>query len=319
MANNLDTRIQEALRVLFDLGMPRAQLNERSALCLLAILDLVPDRRWGEATNPLIGITPIMEWARKYYGKEYAPNTRETFRRQSMHQFMEAGIAIYNPDQPNRPVNSPNAVYQIEPTLLQVLRSHGSEVYETNLANFRAIQGTLTAKHAMHRTMEMIPIRVAKGKEVTLSPGEHSKLICAIWEDFGSRFVPGGQLVYAGDTGEKWGYFDRSLLTSIGVAVDNHGKMPDVAIYCSKRNWLILAEAVTSHGPVDAKRHQELKNLFQKCSAGLVFVSAFPNRRTFNKYLEGISWETEVWIADNPSHLIHFNGERFLGPYGVGS
>ncbi|MFS2517149.1 MULTISPECIES: BsuBI/PstI family type II restriction endonuclease [Parabacteroides] len=27
-----------------------------------------------------------------------------------------------------------------------------------------------------------------------------------------------------------------------------------------------------------------------------------------------IAWETEVWIAENPGHMIHFNGDRFIGP-----
>jgi hypothetical protein len=86
-------------------------------------------------------------------------------------------------------------------------------------------------------------------------------------------------------------------------------------IYCSKRNWLVLAEAVTSHGPVDAKRHEELKTLFANAKAGLVFLSAFPDRRTFNKHEDAIAWETEAWIAESPTHLVHFNGSRFLGPY----
>jgi hypothetical protein len=37
-----------------------------------------------------------------------------------------------------------------------------------------------------------------------------------------------------------------------------------------------------------------------------------------SRYLGEIAWETEVWVADAPSHLIHFNGERFLGPYDGG-
>lgn len=140
-------------------------------------------------------------------------------------------------------------------------------------------------------------------------------MIRAIWEEFGPRFVPGGQLVYAGDTGNKWGYFDEALLLSLGVSIDNHGKMPDVIIYYAEKNWLVLAEAVTSHGPVDSKRHDELLKLFSESKAGLVFVSAFPDKRTLTRYVDAISWETEVWIADNPTHLIHFNGTRFLGPH----
>jgi hypothetical protein len=315
MAKNKQAKIQEALSVLSDLGMPRAQSNERSALCLLAILNLMPEMAWAEAENPLIGITPIMDWVRKHYKKKYAPNTRETVRRQTMHQFVQAGIALYNPDRPDRPVNSPHAVYQIAPSCLAVLRTFGGPAYKKHLAAYLAERETLAAQYAKHREMKMVPLITTGRREVKLSPGEHSELIRAICEQFGPRFVPGGKLVYAGDTGDKWGYFDQEMLTSLGVRVEAHGKMPDVVIYYPEKEWLILAEAVTSHGPVDAKRHQELNDLFKDSRAGLVFVSAFPDRRTFTKHLEAISWETEVWIADNPSHIIHFNGARFLGPY----
>lgn len=314
MANRAE-RIKETLAILKALDMPSAQQNERSALCLLALLNLPPAKEWSKAAAPLMGITPIMDWARRHYKTDYAPNTRETFRRQTMHQFVEAGIATYNPDNPARAVNSPNAVYQIEPTCLALLKAVGSDEYELRLKGFNAARIGLAAKYAKHREMKMIPVTVAPGMKITLSPGVHSELIRQIVEEFGSRFVPGGKLVYAGDTGDKWGYFDQNFLEQQGVVVDNHGKMPDAVIYYPGKKWLILAEAVTSHGPVDAKRHDELSQLFRHSKAGLVFVSAFPDRRTFTKYLESISWETEVWIADHPSHLIHFNGARFLGPY----
>ena len=163
--------------------------------------------------------------------------------------------------------------------------------------------------------MRRIPIQIASGKNIQLSPGEHSELIKAVIEDFAPRFVPDGVLVYTGDTGEKWGYFNDKLLAKLGVTVDSHGKMPDVVLYYPKRNWLLLVESVTSHGPVDGKRHDELSRLFSGTSAGLVYVTAFPNRSTMARYLPEIAWETEVWVADAPSHLIHFNGIRFLGPY----
>ena len=210
-------RIQEALGALKDLGMPRAQRNERSALCLLGLLDLPPGRPWSAATDPLMGITPIMDWVRGHYGKSYAPNTRETFRRQTIHQFVQAGIAAYNPDQPNRPVNSPHAVYQMEPACLDTLRALGTDQYADRLANFLAIRGTLVARHAMPRSLQMVPLRVAAGTEVLLSPGRHSALIKALCEEFGPRFVPDGELVYAGDTGKKWGYCNEPLLSALGM------------------------------------------------------------------------------------------------------
>jgi len=97
----LHAKIEEALRILVEVGMPRGQQNERSALCLLAITDLTPEKSWADAGAPLIGITPIMEFAAAHYmDKPYAPNTRETIRRQTMHQFVRAGIALCNPDDP---------------------------------------------------------------------------------------------------------------------------------------------------------------------------------------------------------------------------
>ena len=262
-----------------------------------------------------MGITPIMDWSRQHFSKDYAPNTRETFRRQTMHQFVAGGIALYNPDRPDRPVNSPHAVYQIEPSLVEVLRTYGSSEYRERLAAFIERRPSLAARYAKERDMQLVPVQIAAGKEIKLSAGEHSELIKAIIEIFAPRFVPGGRLVYVGDTGDKWGYFDTELLKDLGVKVDNHGKMPDVVIFYPEKSWLLLVESVTSHGPVDSKRHEELAELFTSSKAGLVYVSAFPNRKVLNKYLDAISWESEVWVADSPTHLIHFNGIRFLGPY----
>jgi BsuBI/PstI restriction endonuclease domain/BsuBI/PstI restriction endonuclease HTH domain len=310
-----ENNIADALRVLEELGMPRAQRNERSALCLLALLNLTKGKSWAKAENPLVGITPMMEFARNHYAKQYAPNTRETFRRQTMHQLVAAGIALYNPDNPTRPVNSPKAVYQIEADTLTLLRSFGTSAWNKNLETYLKTRQTLTARYAKEREMQKLPVKLATGERIRLSPGDHSELIKAIIEEFAPRFVPGGVLIYAGDTGEKWGYFDKVLLAKAGVVVDGHGKMPDVVLYYPEREWLVLVEAVTSHGPVDGKRHEELGRLFAGAKAGLVYVTAFPSRSVMARYLVEIAWETEVWCAEAPSHLIHFNGARFLGPY----
>ena len=307
--------IEAARRIIVSLGLPRGQRNERTALCLLALLNLRPGKSWADAKNPLLGITPIMDWVREHYGKDYAPNTRETFRRYSMHQLRDAGMVRYNPDQPDRPVNSPKAVYQIEPAALALLRSFDTPAWDVRLAAYLGQRETLVARYAQERQRVRIPVAVAPEQRISLSPGEHSGLIRAIIEDFAPRFAPGSVLVYAGDTGDKWGYFDADLLARLGGVVDAHGKMPDVVLHWAAKNWLLLVEAVTSHGPVDGKRHGELATLFAGCNAGLVYVTAFPNRTVMARYLVDIAWETEVWVADAPSHLIHFNGERFLGPY----
>lgn len=308
--------IDGAMKILAQLGLPRAQQNERSALCLLALLDLSPSKKWKESSDPLIGITPIMDWAKKHYKTDYAPNTRETFRRQTMHQFVAAGIALYNPDDPQRPTNSPNAVYRIEPSTLAMLKTYGSKTWAKNLDAWLATRQTLSQRYAKARNLERVPVKISRSKKIELSPGTHSKLIKAIIEEFAPRFAPGSVLIYAGDTGKKWGYFDEASLNTLGIkSMDSHGKMPDVVLHYPERDWLLLVESVTSHGPVDGKRHEELTKLFKKAKPGLVFVTAFPNKSTYKKYAADIAWETEVWIADAPEHMIHFNGSRFLGPY----
>ncbi|MDR3281254.1 MAG: hypothetical protein LBT23_12185, partial [Synergistaceae bacterium] len=256
-----------------------------------------------------------MDWVRNNYQKEYAPNSRETFRRETVHQFMEAGIIIYNPDNPGRAVNSPNAAYQAESATLSLLRTFDTPDWNVNLKAYLQGRETLIDRNAKAREQKLVPVEIDNGKDFSLSPGKHSELIKAIIEDFAPRFVPGSALVYAGDTGNKWGYFNGTLLAGLGIMVDSHGKMPDVVLFYGEKNWLVLVEAVTSHGPVDNKRYQELKQLFSKSGIELVYVSAFPDRSTMRKYLNDIAWETEVWAADSPSHLIHFDGEKFLGPY----
>jgi hypothetical protein len=312
---NISKHIEEAIRILVALGFPEAQQNQRSAICLLALLNLSPEKGWSQAENPLRGITPIIEWARENYKIRYAPNTRASLRKLTMHQFVKSGIAVYNPDDPLRPVNSPKAVYQIEASALRLFRTYSSDGWREQLGSYLISRQTISETYESQREQNRIPLRLAPGKSVSLSPGAHNELIKKIVEDLCPRFAPGGELVYVGDTEDKFGYFDPGLLRDLGIRVDPHGKLPDVVTYFREKNWLLSIESVTSHGPVDGKRHAELTSLFAGSSAGLVFITAFDTKRTMTKYLKETAWETEVWLADSPSHLIHFNGERFLGPH----
>ena len=232
-----------------------------------------------------------------------------------MHQFVEAGISLYNPDEPGRPVNSPKVVYQIAPLLLDVLRPHGTKRWDKLLADWLASVETLKVRYSRERKMAKIPLKLPSGEQIELSPGGQNVLVEQIIHEFCQRFTPRGTPIYIGDTEEKYAYFNKPALDALGVTVDSHGKMPDVVIHHVEKNWLVLVEAVTSHGPVNGKRRDELKRLFAKSSAPLVYVTAFMDRSAMVRFLGEISWETEVWVADAPTHMIHFNGERFLGPY----
>ncbi|MGV8057645.1 MAG: BsuBI/PstI family type II restriction endonuclease [Smithellaceae bacterium] len=311
-----EQKIQNALDILTSLGLPRQQLNERSALTLLSLLTLKPENSWIDANNPLMGITPMMDFFSEHYEKKYAPNSRETVRRQTVHQFLQAALIIANPDKPSRPTNSPKAVYQIEPSTLILLKSFGKPEWKGNLQKYLRSIKTLKKRYEQEREMHRLPVKIADNQEIKLSPGGQNVLVKKIVEDFCSLYTPGGRMIYVGDTQSKWAYYDAEKLTDLGVIIEEHGKMPDVVVYHVKKNWLMLIDTVANHGPVNPKRRQELKKLFAGSSAGLVFVTAFMDRHAMLKYLNDISWETEVWVAESPTHLIHFNGERFLGPYG---
>lgn len=308
--------IREAQVILRALGMDEERSNERSALTLLALLRLRPDDSWADAANPMLGVRAMMGWMRDEYGKTYAPNTRETIRRFTLHQFADALLVQQNPDQPDRPVNSPKWNYQVTPEALAVIRQYGTSRVQSALVSYLAAVPGLRSRYAAAREMNRIPISLPSGQPFALSPGGQNVLIKQMIEEFCPQFTPGGEVLYVGDADAKWALFEQERLADIGVTVDQHGKMPDLVVFMSDKNWLVLMEAASSHGPVDAKRHGELAALFKGSTAGLVYVSCFPDRREMRKYLQQIAWETEVWCAEDPTHLIHFNGERFLGPYG---
>lgn len=308
-------RVSEALSILQALQVPGKQQNERSALTLLALLGTTPRRQWAKAEAPLLGITEMMQHFKQHFGKKYAPNTRETVRRFTVHQFVQMGLVLANPDDPQRPVNRPDNRYQIAPTLLKLAREYDSPTWNESLKRFVNSAKALGRLQPRERKMAMIPVRLPDGRELKLTAGGQNEVIKKIVEEFCPRFTAGGVLVYIGDTGDKQRHLEAGYLQRLGLTIDEHGKMPDVVVHLPEKNWLVLIEAVTSHGPIELKRHNELKKLFKSARAGLVFVTAFLTRRAMTKYLPEIAWETEVWVAESPSHIIHFNGERFLGPY----
>jgi type II restriction enzyme len=219
-----------------------------------------------------------------------------------------------NPDAPDLPTNSPRTHYGLTNEALSVLRLYGTSGWESELSAFRASHGVLLEIYQRRRTMREIPIRTSAGEEIRLSPGRHNRLQAQVVMDFGPRFAPGATLLYLGDAADKLLHLDREKLAELGVPITEHDKLPDVVLYDEERNWLFLVEAVTSHGPVNPKRFEELESTLKDCAATRVYVSAFPDFRQFKQHVDKIAWETEVWLAEIPDHLIHFNGDKFLGP-----
>lgn len=306
---------EEAKEILKALGLPPAQYNEMAALSFLALCQMKEEDNWQNVTQKSLSITKgIMSFVNENYNKSYAPNTRETFRRQVLHQFVQARIVDYNPDDPNLPVNSPRAHYALTEAAFKVIKAFNSPLWSHELEYFLNNVGRLSDEYVKERKLNMIPVKLLNGTILNLSAGEHNKLQAAIIEQFAPRFVKDGILLYLGDTAKKDLYVDVDYLASLGIPIDQHSKLPDVVIFDSKRNWLFLIEAVTSHGPVSPKRVKEIDLLLNNCKVGKVYVTAFPDMSEFKKHSTNIAWETEVWLSDMPDHMIHFNGDRFLGP-----
>ncbi|MDE3721415.1 BsuBI/PstI family type II restriction endonuclease [Nocardiopsis sp. N85] len=304
-----------AQQILSRLGFPKQQTNDRSGWVLLALLGLKPGDPWSEATNEMFTTRPIMDRIRDDWGKDYAPNSRETIRRQTLHQFVDAGLVDYNADDPYRAVNSSKNNYRINQLALELIQAWDQPGNDQRLKDYLAARPGLITRYNATREMNRIPVTLPGGKEVTLSPGGQNVLIKAMVEEFCPRYTPGGEVIYIGDADGKATHFDVDGLGRLGVQVDKHGKMPDLVVYRRSKNWLFLMEAASTHGPVDGKRYEELRKLFKGCTAGLVYVSCFPDRAVMRAYLSDLAWETEAWCADTPDHMIHLNGDKFLGPH----
>lgn len=306
----------DAQKILVALGMPPQQQNEMATLTLLALCGLKPDDNWSSAQRQSKTVSKgIMAFIHDHYGKVYAPNTRETFRRQVLHQFVQGRIADYNPDNPSLPTNSPKAHYALSEAALVVIRAFETRAWDATVANFKETYGGLVTLYQSSRLALGIALTLPDGNTLTLSPGEHNQLQVQVLEQFAPQFASGALLLYIGDTADKNLYVATEQLVNLGIPVTEHDKLPDIILYLPSQNWLYLIEVVTSHGPVSPKRLVELNQMLRNCKAGKIFVTAFLSFAEFRRHMRNIAWETEVWIAEVPEHLIHFNGDRFLGPH----
>lgn len=312
---------EEAKRLLKLFEFDEKRTNDMAARTLLSLLNLREGDTWDQATNNRIGVRGLMDWMRNNLDFPIAENSRETIRREVLHQFVAAAFCEHNDDDPNRATNSSKNVYRVSPNALSVIRMYSGSNDDTSsefriaLEEYLAYAPSLVELQREERRMAKIPVRMPSNEIAYINPGGQNKLIKSMVEEFCPRFAPGGQVLYIGDADSKTSNYNKELLSSLGINLDMHGKMPDLVVYQKDKNWLFLMEAVTTHGPVNPLRKKNLESLFGGSQAGIVYVSCFPNRQVLRSHLMDIAWETEVWLESDPTHMIHFNGSRFMGPY----
>lgn len=302
-------KINEARELLKMLGMPKTQQADICCYVLLAMAGIKSDTLWKDAGNEWIRIHDIIQFANTYYGSTYAENSRETFRKQALHHFRNAALVEDN----RKATNSPNYRYRLTEETLQMVRTFQTSEWQKSVSRFLEYHEKLVDMYASKKKMTMMPVRI-NGADFQFSIGRHNELQKAIIQEFAPRFAPNSECLYVGDTIEKDLVKNVDKLKELGFEITLHDKMPDVVLYREDKDWIYFVESVTSVGPMDAKRILEITEMTKSVAAGKIFVTAFLDFKTYKRFSENLAWETEVWIAEMPEHMIHLNGDKFLGP-----
>ena len=302
-------KLENAKDILKQIGMPASQQSDLCGYTLLALAGVLHEMPWNSAQNEFKRIHDIIIFLGEHYDVKYAENSRETIRKQALHLFRLAAIVEDN----GMPTNSPKFAYKLTDAFLSLLRVYGTDEWTTELNSFLNEHESLKEKFSSKREMTKVPVTI-NGCECKFSTGSHNLLQKAIIEEFAPRFARGAQVLYVGDTAKKDLIKDREKLAELGILLGEHEKLPDVILYCSEKQWIYFIEAVTSVGPISQKRMFEIDDLSKNCKCGKVFVTAFLNMKIYKKFANELAWETEVWIAENPEHMIHLNGDKFIGP-----
>lgn len=279
-------------------------------ICIYTILALANIKKttpWKNASNDWLRVHDIISFANRNYYAGYAENSRETFRKKALHNFRNAAMVEDN----GVATNSPNYRWRITDEFLRVLRNIDND--NNALLSFKKQHISLVDLYSSRRSIKKMPVKI-NGADYSFGPGKHNQLQKAIIEEFAPRFASNSECLYVGDSTDKDLVKDETKLQKLGFEITVHDKMPDVVLYREDKNWLYFIEAVTSVGPMDGKRLVELKAMTHNVSAGIIYVTAFLDFKTFKSFSDKLAWDTEVWIADMPDHMIHLNGDKFIGP-----
>lgn len=305
----MDKKIEETREFLQMIGMPKAQQADICCYVILAMAGVKPDMSWSETTNEWIRIHDIIQFVNTFYDMSYAENSRETFRKQALHRFRTAALIEDN----GKATNSPNYRYRLTEETVEMLRTMGTPAWKTSVKRFLYYHEKLIDLYASKKKMTIMPVNI-NGESFKFSTGKHNELQKAIIEEFAPRFAPNSECLYVGDTIEKDLVKNVEKLKELGFEITLHDKMPDIVLYRKDKDWIYFVESVTSVGPMDPNRILEITEMAKDVTVGKIFVTAFLDFKTYKKFAEDLAWETEVWIAEMPEHMIHLNGDRFMGP-----
>ena len=315
--------VKDALQILQALGVPPSDLTarrqERMAKAFLAVAGIRPKIAWTALQDNTSGrrllSRQVIAFVNEHLGENIADSSYDDIRRKDLLLPVAALVVMKSAANPDANTNDGTRGYAIEPSAAAVIRTYGTPNWEAELRSYLAGKESLRSQLNRARNLARIPVTLTDGKTLHFSPGAHNDLQKKIIEDFLPIFGFGAEVLYVGDAAKKHLHLDTTRLLALNFFELSHDKLPDVVAYSLAKNRLYLVEAVTTANPIDEMRRLTLAALCEKCTAHVIYITAFPDRMTYRKFAKDIAWETEVWIADAPEHMIHLNGDKFLGPY----
>ena len=316
--NAVKDLIYSLLNVLVQIGMPidgksdrRLERMAEACLAVGCIKSSLSEAR-SSSDGIFLKTRDIISFVNEHYGENISPGSYDDIRRKDLIDLVEMGIVVNSSLMGKQATNNPTRGYALSPHFSKLLKSHGSDTWQENLKNFQIENTELINSLYDKRKKERVPVTLPTGETLTLSAGEHNRLQKLVIEQFLPIFGMGAQILYVGDTTDKFLYRADEQLSELGFFDLQHDELPDIVAYSKNKELLFLIEAVHSAGPMSEIRVKKLKRQLKNCLASVVYITAFLNRKDFRKWVTDIAWETEVWIAAEPEHLVHFNGYKFL-------
>ncbi len=312
--------INTTLFILDQFGIPMTGTQrrlERMAIAFLACGDVktikelksIKDSNSGHA----LGTRQIIDFVNDHFNESQSKGSYDDIRRKDLLLLTTADIVLQS--QPGSNQNDSTRGYNVNPFYANIIRNFGSKNWMQKTASLLKGIEPLSERIKRKRNLHKLEVKLPSGKKLQFGLGEHNQLQKLIIEEFLPIYGYESEVLYVGDALKKYLHRDEKKLEELNFFEIAHDKLPDIVAYSKAKNWIYLIEAVHTSNPIDEIRLITLKKMTKKCTADIVYVTAFLDRPTFKKFMVEIAWETEVWIADNPEHMIHFNGDKFLGPY----
>jgi len=318
---NVQKLIQSGVEIIESVGVPIHDLTlrrlEKMSMSFLALCAMNESKAWAEVLSITDGhvlrTREIITYLNEHFEESLSLSSYDDIRRKDLIRLVGMGLVVKSANKPNADTNDGTRGYALEANFANLIRAYNSEEWVSKLSLFKLDQDYIEQFYSK-REIAKLEVQLEEGLIISLDNGLHNKIQKAVIEKFLPIYGYRAKVLYIGDTSNKHIHEYSDQMIKLGLNIEDRGMLPDIVAFSAEKNWLYLIEAVHSSNPLNPERCIELRRgILKDCPYGVVFVTAFLTKKEFAKWLPQIAWETEVWLVETPEHLIHFNGDKFLG------